>query len=468
MEESFFNQKLNLLVKAIEVTTNNENNLNNEQESQQQQEQKQDSNAENDDINTISNEDTLSIDENSTSTYSIRKSSTPSSCDDQPISSTSSNNKITPIFNTIQNHNLLNIDIVKNFLTQSTQNCSNTNDKASKLLSSCYPLFIGKNGKPTRPFKAYPKEPLSMPLGCTPGFNIPLLAVETLTTSSTSTPTDISTESILASLSNTTDLTTLALNSSDFCSQYRKRIEQAKNRLELKSKLKRKNTISTVKKVPLEVAIIAQQEPEQEKPQLPVEPQVKSQETIQFDQTSLLNYQKNGLIPPPKKRHRVHLQQLEEIELQQKNLRIQLEKQEHEQQEQDEKEKLLLNKIANINHDEMQQLDSSTLTKTTSIPDSFLTPNSSSASSSSSTSPTTTPNDACLLSPLLGSQDDAYKERRRKNNEAAKRSRDARRAKEDEIALRAALLERENLQLKVELAQLKQETSKLRCLLYNS
>ena len=66
------------------------------------------------------------------------------------------------------------------------------------------------------------------------------------------------------------------------------------------------------------------------------------------------------------------------------------------------------------------------------------------------------------------SKDDAYRERRRKNNEAAKRSRDARRAKEDDIALRAAILERENLQLKVEVAQLKQETSKLRCLLYNS
>ena len=63
---------------------------------------------------------------------------------------------------------------------------------------------------------------------------------------------------------------------------------------------------------------------------------------------------------------------------------------------------------------------------------------------------------------------DSYKERRRKNNEAAKRSRDARRAKEDDIALRAALLERENLQLKVELTQLKQETHRLRCLLYNS
>lgn len=65
-------------------------------------------------------------------------------------------------------------------------------------------------------------------------------------------------------------------------------------------------------------------------------------------------------------------------------------------------------------------------------------------------------------------KDEAYKERRRKNNEAAKRSRDARRAKEDDIALRAAILERENLQLKVEVSQLKQETNKLRCLLYNS
>lgn len=33
-------------------------------------------------------------------------------------------------------------------------------------------------------------------------------------------------------------------------------------------------------------------------------------------------------------------------------------------------------------------------------------------------------------------QNDVYLERRRKNNEAAKRSRDARRAKEDEIALK--------------------------------
>ena len=65
-------------------------------------------------------------------------------------------------------------------------------------------------------------------------------------------------------------------------------------------------------------------------------------------------------------------------------------------------------------------------------------------------------------------KDDAYWERRRKNNEAAKRSRDARRAKEDEIAIRAAFLEQENLKLRFELANLKNETAKLRCMIYNS
>ncbi|ESO92058.1 hypothetical protein LOTGIDRAFT_100015, partial [Lottia gigantea] len=56
-------------------------------------------------------------------------------------------------------------------------------------------------------------------------------------------------------------------------------------------------------------------------------------------------------------------------------------------------------------------------------------------------------------------KDEAYWERRRKNNDAAKRSRDARRAKEDEIAIRAALLEQENLKLRVEVAALKSETA---------
>nr|XP_054758274.1 protein giant-like [Lytechinus pictus] len=63
-------------------------------------------------------------------------------------------------------------------------------------------------------------------------------------------------------------------------------------------------------------------------------------------------------------------------------------------------------------------------------------------------------------------KDIAYWERRRKNNEAAKRSRDARRAKEDQIAIRAALLEQENMRLKIEVSALKEETVKLRSMLY--
>lgn len=58
-----------------------------------------------------------------------------------------------------------------------------------------------------------------------------------------------------------------------------------------------------------------------------------------------------------------------------------------------------------------------------------------------------------------------YLEMRRKNNEAAKRSRDARRAKEDEIAIRCAFLEQENLKLRYELAAVKTETDRLRGIL---
>ncbi|XP_022093089.1 protein giant-like isoform X2 [Acanthaster planci] len=63
-------------------------------------------------------------------------------------------------------------------------------------------------------------------------------------------------------------------------------------------------------------------------------------------------------------------------------------------------------------------------------------------------------------------KDETYWERRRKNNEAAKRSRDARRAKEDQIAIRAALLEQENMRLRIEVAALKEETVRLKGLLY--
>ncbi|XP_078038750.1 LOW QUALITY PROTEIN: transcription factor giant [Augochlora pura] len=73
-----------------------------------------------------------------------------------------------------------------------------------------------------------------------------------------------------------------------------------------------------------------------------------------------------------------------------------------------------------------------------------------------------------LPTSTVDEKDAAYWERRRKNNEAAKRSRDARRAKEDEIAIRAAFLEQENMKLKFELAALKNETAKLRCMIYSS
>lgn len=68
--------------------------------------------------------------------------------------------------------------------------------------------------------------------------------------------------------------------------------------------------------------------------------------------------------------------------------------------------------------------------------------------------------------PYTANNDPSYWEKRRKNNEAAKRSRDARRAKEDEIAIRCAFLEQENLKLRYETATLKEELDRLRKLIY--
>ena len=61
-------------------------------------------------------------------------------------------------------------------------------------------------------------------------------------------------------------------------------------------------------------------------------------------------------------------------------------------------------------------------------------------------------------------KDASYWERRRKNNEAAKRSRDARRQKEDAIALRAELLERENMQLRMDVARMKAQIDNMRAM----
>ncbi|XP_055389903.1 protein giant [Condylostylus longicornis] len=58
-------------------------------------------------------------------------------------------------------------------------------------------------------------------------------------------------------------------------------------------------------------------------------------------------------------------------------------------------------------------------------------------------------------------KDAAYYERRRKNNAAAKKSRDRRRIKEDEIAIRAAYLERQNIELLCQLDALKAQLAAL-------
>ncbi|XP_023313099.1 protein giant-like [Anoplophora glabripennis] len=63
--------------------------------------------------------------------------------------------------------------------------------------------------------------------------------------------------------------------------------------------------------------------------------------------------------------------------------------------------------------------------------------------------------------------DPSYWEKRKKNNEAAKRSRDARRAKEDEIAIRCAFLEQENVQLKYRLAAAEAERKRLYDMVYH-
>ncbi|KAM9462204.1 TEF transcription factor, PAR bZIP family member a isoform 2-T2 [Clarias gariepinus] len=54
-------------------------------------------------------------------------------------------------------------------------------------------------------------------------------------------------------------------------------------------------------------------------------------------------------------------------------------------------------------------------------------------------------------------KDEKYWQRRKKNNIAAKRSRDARRVKENQITVRAAFLERENVALRQEVAELRKD-----------
>lgn len=62
-------------------------------------------------------------------------------------------------------------------------------------------------------------------------------------------------------------------------------------------------------------------------------------------------------------------------------------------------------------------------------------------------------------------KDDKYFERRKRNNQAAKKSREARKAREDEIAIRASFLEKENAILRAQVATLREEANSLRQLL---
>lgn len=59
-------------------------------------------------------------------------------------------------------------------------------------------------------------------------------------------------------------------------------------------------------------------------------------------------------------------------------------------------------------------------------------------------------------------KDDKYYERRKRNNEAAKKSRDARKIREDRIAFRAAFLEQENSLLRAQVMALRDELQTMR------
>ena len=86
-------------------------------------------------------------------------------------------------------------------------------------------------------------------------------------------------------------------------------------------------------------------------------------------------------------------------------------------------------------------------------------------SSSTPTSKRSRSSKMCLNTSMDQPKDGKYFERRKRNNVAAKKSRDARKQREDEIAIRASFLEKENSILKAQLQTLKDEAQQLRILL---
>lgn len=406
----------------------------------------------------------------------------------------------------------------------------NTVNNSAKT-SSTYPVFLGKNGKPTRPFKAYPKESLSLPIGgqstsfkllnddttshqadtspstqsSSSSSNSPITDTQALLpTNNLITPENllslISTllqnnsqtdlNSLLLSMKqNSDDLTSLNLNDlttfdisslafspNDFCVQHRKRIQQAQDRLVKKQQLtpidnsdevpssRRRSSFTGARKRSTNnhdssSSSSLERSPSSSK-QIPVVSTSTCISENQVDSTcsgytqplvvDVSNYNEDYLNYPPKKRHRIQQQHQERCELE--NIKNNLNETEQ---------------ISSISSSSSSSspLVSSTVNKSQSeliLVEKSNSPPLAAMSSCGSTTQRSRQSSVDL------DDKDTYRERRRKNNEAAKRSRDARRAKEDDIALRAALLERENLQLKVEISQLKQETSRLRCMLYNS
>merc|ERR1719507_2013962 len=93
----------------------------------------------------------------------------------------------------------------------------------------------------------------------------------------------------------------------------------------------------------------------------------------------------------------------------------------------------------------------------------YPSPTSPSPSLNTSLPPNLTSTPTHPNTPSSGKEKDAaYWERRRKNNAAAKRSRDSRRAKEQEGHIRAKYLEQENSELRVMFAQATAEAAAAR------
>ncbi|XP_055314542.1 uncharacterized protein LOC129575287 isoform X2 [Sitodiplosis mosellana] len=117
---------------------------------------------------------------------------------------------------------------------------------------------------------------------------------------------------------------------------------------------------------------------------------------------------------------------------------------------------------------------------TLAIPPNLISPPTNATKSNGNLTPANLPSSIdhfqCILSrrqrgekrPIPEEQkDEKYFERRKRNNEAAKKSRDARKVREDRIAFRAALLEQENAILRAQILALREELATLQQMICN-